>query len=283
MRGLVLAVALVGAVGAVRAQTAAEMQSGSPEKRAGETAEMHGQRVLAEMVQALGGDAWLNKKTETIEGQTAPFFQGQPSGGVVRFLEYKQFAQGTTPELARVEFISYKGMIAPGTKRDVVHVWTATNGYEVTYKGSTALPEPQVTDFIRRRGHSLEEVMRTWVKAAGTVVIYEGQGMRDRRPVDKVSVLTNNNDAVTIEVEQGTHLPLQRSFEWRNVQFKDHDLDEEVYGDWKIFDGVATPMNVTRYRNGDMVDQTFYKKVTFGEALNGELFDESKLLKAGKK
>lgn len=280
MKGLVFGLALaLGASGVAWGQTAQEMKSAGPVERPGETVEQHGKRLLDEMVKALGGDAWLNRTTMSIEGQTAPFFRGEPTGGVVRFVEFKKFGQGSTPELARVEFVSYRGMIEPGTVRQVAHVWTADAGYEFTYKGRTALPEAQVTDYLRRRAHSLEEVMRTWVKAPGVMIVYEGAGMRDRRPVDRVSILSAKNDAVTLELEQETHLPLQRAFEWRNEQFKDHDLDEEVYGDWRLIQGIATPMNTTRYRNGDMVDQTFYKKVKYGDPLSDDLFDKEKLLK----
>lgn len=280
MKFLVVGLALTLSLGAAaHAQTAQEMQSASTVQRPGETVEQHGRRLLDEMVKALGGDAWLNKKTAYIEGQTAPFFRGEPSGGVARFIEFKKFGEGKTPELARVEFVSYRGMIEPGTVRQVAHLWTADAGYEFTFKGRTALPAEQVADYMRRRTHSLEEVARTWVKAPGVMIVYDGAGMRDRRPVDKISILSADNDSVTLELEQDTHLPLQRAFEWRNQQFKDHDLDEEVYGDWKFFQGVATPMNMTRYRNGDMVAQTFYKKVKFNDPLNDDLFDKDKLMK----
>lgn len=249
------------------------MQSGQPAQRPGENEEQHGRRLLDEMVKALGGEAWLNKRTVTIEGQTAHFFQGQPTGAVGKYLQQTQFAHGTTPELTRIAFLTSRGTFAPGMKKDVIHLWTADNGYEFTYKGRTALPADEVADYMRRRSHSIEEVMRFWVKAPGVMIVYEGSGMRDRRPIDKVTVLSANNDAVTIELDQDTHLPLDRNFEWRNQQFSDHDRDDEVYGDWRAYDGIETPMNITRYRNGDMVDQTFYTRVTFNAPLATELFD----------
>ena len=280
MKFLIVGFALTLGLGTTaHAQTAQDMQSAAPLQRTGESVEQHGKRLLDEMLKALGGDAWLNKKTASIEGQTAPFFQGQPSGGVTRFVEFKKFAEGSTPDLARVEIVTYRGMIEPGTVRQLAHLWTADAGYEFTYKGRTALPAEQVADYMRRRAHSLEEIMRTWAKAPGVMIVYDGAGMRDRRPVDKVTILSANNDSVTLELEQDTHLPLQRAFEWRNQQFKDHDLDEEVYGDWKFVQGVATPMNMTRYRNGDMVDQIFYKKVKFNDPLNDDLFNKDKLMK----
>ena len=282
---------LAGLAVSAYGQGASELKSAQPEQRAGETQEQHGRRLLGEMLTALGGDTWLNKRTSVREGQTAAFFRAEPTGTVTRFVEYREFEQGplnlgpapaskpAQVEESRVEFVSYKGLITPGTKRDLVHLWTADQGYEETYKGTTTLPEKQVADFIRRRAHSLEAVMRDWVNAPGTVVLYEGAGERDRRPVEKVSILAANNDAIEIEIEQGTHLPLQRSYRWRNEQFKDYDLEEEVYGDWRQFDGVMTPMNTEEYKNGDMIGQTFYKKVGFNETIDAALFNPATPLK----
>ncbi len=280
MKAFVVALALFGfAAGPLHAQSALEMKSGAPEHRKGETQEQKGKRLLDAMVEALGGDAWLNKKTMYREGQTAAFFRGEPNGSVVQFVEYKKFATATSPELARDEFLSWRGVITPGKKKDVVHLWTADQGYEVTYKGQIPLPEKQVSDYMRRRAHSLEEVVTKWVKQPGVVIISDGSGMRDRRPVDKVTIMAANNDAVTVEIDQNTHLPLQRSFQWRNLQFKDQDIDEEVYGDWRIFDGISTPMNMTNYRNGDMSAQNFYTKVRFNQPQTDDLYDHTKLLK----
>ncbi len=278
MKHLLLAAAFLLPLAASAQQTANEMTSAAPTRRDGESQEQHGQRLLAEMLKALGGDAWLNKKTEYLEGQSAPFFQGQPSGGVQRFVEWKQFSP-TQPQLARVEYVSYRGIIEPGTVRQVAHLWLLDQGYEFTFKGRTPLPEKQVKEYLLVRRYSLEEIMRVWVKQPGVIILFEGIGTRDRRPIDKISILATNNETVTLELEQDSHFPLQRGFEVRNDQFKDHDLDEEVYGDWRLIDGVGTPMNVTRYKNGDIVDQTFYKKIRFNQPQDASLFDKDKPLK----
>ena len=271
MKRLLLALLLL--VPAVQAQTASEMQSAAPPKRAGETDEQHGRRLLDEMLKALGGESWVHRTTEYSEGSVALFFRGAPTGAVTRFEQDEAFATGTQPELMRMEYLTVKGMIKPGMKRDVAHVYTADNGYELTYKGKTALPAAQVQDYLRRRDHSIEEVLRSWLTRPGVVILAEGTGMRDRQPIDKVSVLTANNDAVTFELDQNTHLPVQRGFEWRNEQFKDHDVDEEVYGDWRMIQGIATPMNMTRYRDGDIVSQTFYTKVRYNDEMAPALFN----------
>jgi hypothetical protein len=278
MKRLAMALLLAAGAGSMaHGQTAQEMKSGAPDTRPGETAEQHGRRLLDEMLKALGGDAWLNKQTSVIEGQTASFFRGTPTGSVVRFVQYKRYATAAAAEATRTEFLSDRGVITPGKKRDVIHLWTDKQGYEITFKGESTLPEKQVAEYYRRQQHSLEEIMRTWVKQPGVVILFDGSDTRDRRPVDKVSILGTDNDSVTIEIEQDTHFPLQRGFQSRNEQFKDYDLDEEVYGDWRIYQGVATPMNLTEYHDGDMAAQTFYTKVKFNDPLAPALFDKNNL------
>jgi hypothetical protein len=279
MKRLVVALLALSGMSCVAfAQTAQDIKSAAPETKPGETVEQHGKRLLDQMLVALGGDRWLNKQTSVIDGQTASFFRGEPNGSVVQFVQYKRYATGQVPEATRVEFLSWRGVITPGKKHDLIHLWANKQGYEMTYKGTTTLPEKQVAEYYRRQAHSLEEVMRTWVKQPDVVIVYEGSGTRDRRPVDKVSILAANNDSVTLEIEQDTHFPLQRAFRTRNEQFKDYDIDEEVYGDWRLYDGVATPMNLTTYKNGDMATQTFYTKVKFNEDLQPELFDKDKIV-----
>ena len=44
------------------------------------------------------------------------------------------------------------------------------------------------------------------------MILAEGTTMVERRMADKVTVLSANNDAVTIELDATTHLPLRRTF-----------------------------------------------------------------------
>ena len=96
MKAFIVALVMFGFFAVpLQAQSAQEMKSAAPEHRKGETQEQKGKRLLDEMVVALGGDAWVNKKTMYREGQTAAFFRGEPTGSVVEFVEYKRFATST--------------------------------------------------------------------------------------------------------------------------------------------------------------------------------------------
>lgn len=275
-----LGFALTATLAPLRAQAqASEIPSAAPARTPGQTQEQRGRILLDQMVAALGGDAWLHRKDMTVRGRTAAFFRGAPNGYVVEYSGNRQFAQDGRPEAERIGFITDKSMILPGKKIDIVQVWINGNGYEVTYKGRTALPKDQVEDYFRRRNHSIESVINEWLKQPGVMVIAEGTSMVERRLADKVTVLSANNDAVTIELDATTHLPLRRTFEWRNVQFKDHDEDVEQYDDYHTFQGLPTAMTLTRYHNGDMASQRFYSQVEYNTALSPELFNPDNLLK----
>ncbi len=243
---------------------AKDIPSAAPTETAGNTSEERGRALLDQMVAALGGQAWLDRPTVEREGHTAAFFHGAPTGAVTDFWSFQQLPYAGQPNLERIEYTK---------KREVVHIWTKDTGYEITYKGKTTLPKLQVDDTLRRNQHSVEEVIHTWLKRPGVVVLAEGTGMVERRLVDKVTVLGTDNDAVTIDLDVATHLPLRRTFEWRNETFKDHDEDAEEYDDYHTIQGFPTALAITRYHNGDMASQLFLKKVEYGLPLAPELFN----------
>lgn len=235
--------------------------------------EQRGRALLDQMVKALGGDAWLNRRDMEASGRTASFFHNEPNPYVIEYDYWRRFPASGQPEAERLGFLTEKSMILPGKKIDVVQIYTPTNGYEATYKGKTELPKDQVEDYVRRKNHSIEAVINTWLKTPGVIVISEGTSMVMRRMADKVTVLSPNNDAVTIEMDANTHLPLRRTFQWRNEQFKDLDEDVEEYDDYHTIQGLPTSFMITRYRNGDMVNQRYYVKVQYNLGIPNDMFD----------
>lgn len=246
---------------------ASDIPSAAPSTPAGQTDTQRAQALIHEMIAALGGDAWLNRTTLQLDGRAASFFHGQPNPYVTLFHEQLRFTQ---PEADRIELTK---------KRDIIQIWTGGQGYEITYKGKTTLPKDQVEDYYRRRAHSIEAVVHTWLKAPGVIVLAEGTVMVERHLADQVTVLSANNDAVTLDLDATTHLPLRRTFQWRDTQFKDFDEDAEEYDDYHIIQGIPTPLTITRYDNGEMTSQRFLSNVVYNAPLDPSLFDPAIALK----
>ena len=97
-------------------------------------------------------------------------------------------------------------------------------------------------------------------------------------------MLAATNDAVTIELDETSHLPLSRTFQSRNPLYRDFDEYVDQYDDYHPMQGIMTPLTITRLKNGDMVSQRFLTKVTYNTSLPADLFDPDRpLTKSAKK
>jgi len=215
--------------------------------------------ALDAMVKALGGDAWLNMQSRELEGRTAAFYHGKPSGATAEYWEFHVW-----PDKDRIEFTKH---------RDVVQIYTGREGWEIIYSGKKQLPKEQVEEYLRRRDHSIETVVKVWLKDPATILLYEGQRLAERHLADQVTVISPQNEAVTIQMDSQTHLPLRRTFQWRDPLYKDKDEDAEEYDNYRDVDGFPTPFNVTRFRNDDMVNQRFLFHAHYNQPIPPDTFN----------
>ena len=184
--------------------------------------------ILDAMVQALGGQAWLGIRNMEREGSGAAFYHGNPDVGTTDFFDFHQW-----PDHDRIEYTKH---------RDVVQFYIGTTAEEVTYKGKASLPKDVVDDYLRRRDHSIETVIKTWLPDPQTILIYDGQRLAERHLTDEVTLISAQNDSVTIQTDTQTHLPMRRTFEWRDPVYKDKNLDAEEYDDYHVIDGLPTAL-----------------------------------------
>jgi hypothetical protein len=215
--------------------------------------------LLDSMVKALGGAAWLNLPGYELIGRTSGFYQGKPTGEITDFFDYY-----APPDKERVEF---------GKKRQVAQIFVGNEGWEVTYRGKRALPKDQLDDYLRRRDHSVGVVVRSWLKDPRTILIYGGQETVERHLADKVTLLSSTNDNLTVELDAETHLPLRKSFEWRDPLYKDKNTEAEEYDDYHTISGFPTAFTITRLHNDDMSNQRFLYNAIYGGAVPPDMFD----------
>ena len=97
--------------------------------------------------------------------------------------------------------------------------------------------------------------------------------MADSHLADEVTVLTADNDSITVLVDIDTHLPRKRSFDWRDPVYKDKNTDDETYDDWHLAQGLPSSFLVTRYRNGEMTRQQYLSKIGYNSGLPDSSFD----------
>ena len=237
---------------ALAAPHVAHAQAQTPDNDALKNAQQ-ARNALNAMVKALGGEAWLDMKNQMLQGQVAAFFHSNPDPGTTELFEFHQW-----PDHDRIEVTKH---------RDVVEFFVGRQGWEVTYRGKKAIDKDTVDDYLRRRDHSIETAVKVWMKNPRTLLLYEGQHMAERHLAEQVTLISPENDAITILMDSDTHLPLQRVFKWRDPTYHDKNTDIEEYDDYHTIDGFPTPLTITRIKNGDIVRQYYITRAKYNQNL----------------
>jgi hypothetical protein len=216
-------------------------------------------QLLDRMIQALGGQAYLDIKNVSQSGRNYTLFHGQANGSGVLYWRFTEF-----PDKERVELTK---------QRDVVNVFNGDRGYEITFKGTAALDPKVVSEYLRRREHSLDWVLRKWLKEPGVAILYEGSAIAADKPSDQVSIINAQNDSVTIYIDSQTHLPIKKTYSWRDPIDRLRNTEDEIYDAYRPTEGFMTAYSLTRFYNGEMVNQRFLNSVSYNDALNPSMFD----------
>jgi hypothetical protein len=215
--------------------------------------------LLDKMIAAMGGQAFLNYATLTEQGRVYTFYQGRPNGTGVEFWYFWQY-----PDKDRTEI---------GKKRDVVRVHGGDQGYEITYKGTAALDEKEMQGYLRSRAHSMNTVLRRWLKDPDTLLLYAGTGIADNRMIEQITVVNAKNESVTIAVDPTTYLPIKKSFTYHDPIDNLKSEETETYGNYRLEQGMMTAHSIVSGKNGDMVAQRFLTRVEYNPQLKASLFD----------
>jgi hypothetical protein len=214
--------------------------------------------LLDQVIQALGGPAYLNVQDMEQSGRTYPFYHGTPNGlGALYWLFTKW------PDKSRVELTK---------QRDVVFIINVDQGWEITYKGTRAQDPDDLKESLRNRHYSLDHVLREWLNQPGVALFYEGSGITDQKQVEKVTIMNTQNEAVTLDINIFNHLPVRKRYQIRDPQSRQFDEDAEIYDNWRPVQGVMTPHSVTFFHNDEMVRQRFIQAVSYNSGIPDSKF-----------
>ncbi|MBV9180104.1 MAG: hypothetical protein JO356_02230 [Acidobacteria bacterium] len=216
--------------------------------------------IIDEGIQALGGAAYLGWQNMTFEGRSYSFHHGEANSVGTLFWRFKKF-----PDKDRIELTK---------KRDVIELFSGDKGYEITFRGVRNLDEKEeLAPYLRRRHFSLEIVLRQWLNEPGLALFYDGQTVAAQKETEQVTIMNAKNEGVTINFDVNTHLPVKKSFTWRDPVDRQRNLEEEIYDNYRRVDGIMTPYDITRTFNGDMAAQSFLTSANYNQSLSDGLFD----------
>jgi hypothetical protein len=214
--------------------------------------------LLDQMIQALGGQAFLGVQDMEQQGRNYRFYHGNPSGQGALFWRFWKW-----PDKERFELTK---------QRDVIHIYSGDQGWEITYKGTRAEDPEELKEYLRAREYSLNNVLRGWLKQPGTALFYEGVGLAQDKQVEKVTIINSKDQAVTLAIDQLTHLPVKKSYFVRDPVSREKDEEAEVYDNWRLEQGINTAHTIVGMRNGEMTRQRFIQSVSYNQGIPDSKF-----------
>ncbi len=158
-------------------------------------------------------------RTSARKAATYSFYHGRPNSLGIVFWRFYKF-----PDKDRIELTK---------QRDVIYVYNGDKGYEITYKGPRPADPKDLTEYLRRRHFSLDWVLRKWLSEPGVALFYEGQTVAEGKTVDQVTVMNAHNEGVTLYLDIDDHLPVKKTFSWRDPTDKQRNIEDEVYDNYR--------------------------------------------------
>jgi hypothetical protein len=257
---VILALSALGWAQAAVSKPAADLNDSENARKA--------RTLLDQAVQALGGQAYLTYENRSERGRFYPMNHGRTDTVGIPYARFFKY-----PDKDRFEALHTHGTVKITERSDLIIIHNGDKGYEISFKGTTTEDPKETAVYLRRRQHSLDRVFRKWMSDPGVELFYDGMAVVDARATDQITLLNNQNDAVTLYLDQSNHLPAKTSYSWRDPEDKQRNVEEEVYDNYRPIQGIMTPHSVVRNFNGEMSQQRFVQAIKYNEAMPDSLFD----------
>lgn len=215
--------------------------------------------IIDKTIAAMGGQAYLTYTGYLQTGRGFGFYQGASTGVGVPIKRYFMY-----PDKERYEFFKDGEWV-------IIH--NGDKGYETTFRGTRLEDKKDTEIYNRRRQYMLDVVLREWVSDPKTAFFYDGETIAETRPAHKVTLLSGNNQLVTLYINAKTFLPIKKSYTWRDPEYKEMQEESELFDNWRIVQGIATPFLYTRFNGKDMSSQRFIKDVQYNTGVSASMFN----------
>ena len=220
------------------------------------TAQSRSNPVMDQMIQALGGPAFLDVKEIQTGGRFFAFTKGELSGSDI-FADYIKF-----PDMERTEF----GF----GKNKAITINRGTEGWKIEPKEKEPQPMPVKAgeEFLANFKTSFDYVLRFVVKQPQTTIQSLSSEIIDFKRTDVVELRDPAKNRIRFYVDRETKLPVKMQ-----VRRSDEtNLNEEQYGNWHKFQGVMTPLFVGRYKDGVKIMEIRAETAAYNSGLSDNLF-----------
>jgi hypothetical protein len=224
----------------------------------GQDAQMRGRQIVEEALAALGGEKFLSVETRVETGRAYSFFQDRLTGlAVARF--YTRYVPVDPAKTGSV--VAQQEHQALGKDEGFYQLFRDDGGWEVTYRGPTALEKERVERWRDSTLHNVFYILRVRRREEGLVFEWRGSDIVDNTPVNVVDIIDAQNRTVTVYFHPTTKLPVRQQYIWRDPQTRERNVEVTRFSRYREVGGTQWPYQVHRERNGRKIYEMFADSV----------------------
>jgi hypothetical protein len=234
-------------------------QNASPAPAPGSRVDTKAQALLDQTIQALGGQTFLSFKTLTTSGRSFSITNEETTGFVtfdsqVEYPDKRRFAYGS------------------GKKKPIVLINNGDGAWEVDRMGLTHQFPEQARRWKITNAYSLENLLRLRIREPGVLIQSAGSDFIENLATQVLDILLPNHVDVKLYINKANSLPVRATYRVQNPQTQEWEEYSDVYGDYRSFQGIQTPMHITRFLNDERVSETFRNTAKYNETFAAGLF-----------
>lgn len=219
--------------------------------------------LIQAAIEALGGQAYLNVHDLTCTGRLGQFGHAGDLNGFETFVDYAQ-----PPLKDRTENLP---------KRNLIEVYNNDKGWVLDRGGVSEAAASDLARYQEDIKVDLDNILRHRIHEPNMIFRYDSSDVVDLKEVDWVELVDNENRTIRIAFARSTQLPVRKTVDTRNPDTQMKGEEIEYYSLYHPIDGVQTPFQITRERNGLKVYQVFFDKCQYNTNLSDALFSKESL------
>jgi hypothetical protein len=233
----------------------------------GETMEERGKKLMDKLVNALGGNQFLNMRDRTEEGRAYSFYREELSGLSMVHI-YTQYPAKAGPG----DFPAVRERQAFGKNLDDAIIFADGGAHEVTFRGARPLPDERLRRFVETTRRNIFYIVRQRLHEPGMIFESPGGEMLDNFPVQVLNITDSENRMVKVYLDHLTFLPVRQSFQLMDPILKERREEVTRYNKYRPVKGVMWPFDIQRERDGEKIFQMFSENVSINNNLADKMF-----------
>jgi hypothetical protein len=237
----------------------------NPDTLTPEVSNAKAKQILQQLINALGGQSYLDIRESDCEGRLARFGHNGELTGYTNFKVYWRF-----PDANRTDY-SKKGVI--------INLYVGDKGWTLDKGGVSELSPASIADFQELTKKDINNLLRVRLKEPGMIVRFGGTDIVDLKTIDWVDITDPDDRNFRLAVDQTTHLLARAIISTPDRTTNDRTVETLIFTNFQPMDGVRTPLQITTDFNGRRVNQVFFSFCKFNPNLPPDLFTKAALEK----